>query len=167
MCHLITLSTTRPDDLREIEQACCVFEPLDADDPIGAALEHPHRWFVACRFGGCSCHFRHAHGPALAWDPAAGGPQESGGWVEDPQTEPSFGPPEDWSPEDADDVRATAEFWEILRSLAASGDAVEVVCVWEEPPGTEVEVRTWDVSLREVPRESFRFHDGWRFRIRP
>lgn len=163
MCNLVALSTTCPDDLRRIEQACCLLEPLDEDDPLYSLLEHPHRWFVSSQYGGCSCHFRHWSG----WytKPWETGPD--GAPVHHRETEPNFGPPQDWFPEEDDDVQATAEFWDILQGLVAAGQAVEVLCVWERPPGTGYELRTHDVSLREVPREAFRFNDGWRFRIRP
>lgn len=162
MCNLIALSTTCPDDLRQIEQTCCVFEPLGEDDPLGALLELRHRWFVSSRYGGCSCHFRHWTG----WYNHPGETRSDGTPVMHRETEPHFGPPEDWFPEDDDDVRATAEFWDILHGLATDHHAVEVACVWESS-NADYEVRTVDVSLREVTREAFRFCDGWRFRIRP
>ena len=114
------------------------------DEEREAAVEHlayRSRWFVACRFGGCSCHFRSF---------VEGNPRE-------------FWEPQDWFEEDPEDVEATRAFYDLVSSLVGHGHQVDIVTVWS---GDAVR-HQFDVSLSEVSREAFGFMDGTRFELVP
>jgi hypothetical protein len=142
MCHITFLSTTAPDDFQGVDDDHFRLERVADDEGEEAArsLAFPHRWYVECRFGGCSCHFRN--------------------WLE--ENPPEFGAPEDWFEEDPEDVEATRAFYDFVAGLVAAGHEVDIVTVWTG----SVPRHTWDVSLSEVSREAFRFMDGFRFLIR-
>jgi hypothetical protein len=143
MCFLIYLSTTSPEDLRLLPSKLYHLLPLSKeDDPaIANLLENPSQWFIECQYGGCSCHFRHLMTGGDLW----------------------FSPPEDWFPEDADDIEATKAVYDLLSKMLAEGHKVDLVDVWV---GTKPEAITErDVSLSEVDRDSFRFFENRKFNL--
>jgi hypothetical protein len=74
-----------------------------------------------------------------------------------------FSPPEDWFPEDADDIEATKAVYDLLSKMLAEGHKVDLVDVWV---GTKPEAITErDVSLSEVDRDSFRFFENRKFNL--
>lgn len=103
-------------------------------------LAYPHRWFLTCRYGGCSCHF----------------------WHSDYREEaPDFGPLEPWmGEEDPEDVEATSAFFELVARIVGEGHRIDVTDMSDEMMPQYV--RSIHVSLREVSRENLRFYDGWR-----
>jgi hypothetical protein len=141
MCYLLYLSTDCPRDLTTAEPR---FEPVPAheEEAVRSALAHPNVWYLPCRYGGCSCHFRHAMSVELG-----------------------FGEPEDWYQEDPENVQATMELHDFIAGLVAEGCAVDMVDFWGEPDD-EAEA-TIDVSLSNVTREKLRFFEGHRFVFSP
>lgn len=107
-------------------------------------LEYPNRWFVACRFGGCSCHFRNN----LRENP------------------PEFCAPEEWLEEDPEDVDATLAFYDFVTKLVRAGHQIDTVTVWASDAPFDT-IATREVSLSDVPRDAFRFFDEYRFRYVP
>ncbi len=146
MCHMVYLSTTCEEDLRALVSDCVRFEPItDRDDPaILALLEYPRRWFLTREFGGCSCHFRHS----MAIDSRTG----------DRIVE--FEPPQDWLPEDEDDVAATVAAYDVFSRIVEEGHYLDVVDVWNGARPETIE--TVGVSLSGVPGDHFRFHEDRR-----
>lgn len=107
-------------------------------------MEFPNRWFLGCRYGGCSCHFRNL----LRENP------------------PEFGAPEEWFPEDPDDIDATAAFYDLVSRLIAEGHQVDTVTVWTgDYPFDSIWTRV--VCLDTVSRQESRFIDQHRFRFIP
>ena len=143
MCHTVFISTTSDEDFSEIESDDFgICQPRDETD--GEALQllaYPHRWYLESQYGGCSCHFRHALAGA------------------------GFAPVEDWCPEDTDDIEATGHFYDLLQRVLAEGHQLDVVDLWNG--AAEEEVRTIDVELSTVPRDHFRFLNGFRLELRP
>ena len=141
MCNLVYFSTTSEEDLAQLSSSVIRMRaPDDSDDEsLLDLLAHPSRWYLESRYGGCSCHYRHR----MYGDPS------------------EFGPLEEWSNEDADDIESTLAAYDLFQRLVAEGDAVDVLDVWNDTPPEDV--RELFVSLSDVPRESFRFFEGYRF----
>ena len=144
MCYSIYLSTTSQDDLSQLPSKLYRFLPITSeDDPdIIQLLDYPVKWYIQCQYGGCSCHFRHL-GEGSSID---------------------FSPPEDWCPEDADDVEATKAVYDLLAGMLDNGYRVDLIDVWSN---TSPEAITpLDVSLNEVTQDAFRFFENYQFRLR-
>lgn len=141
MCYVIYVSTTSPEALDRLPGSLYRFMSLieDQDPAIVGLLAHPYRWYLECQYGGCSCHFRHLG---------------EGGDLD-------FSPPEDWCPEDPDDIEATAAVYDVLEPLVAGGYELDLIDAWNGTPSTAI--RDVPVSLREVPRDRFRFFENHRF----
>ena len=139
MCYMLFLSTSSSEDLSRYNSELLRFgAPEDDQGPMMSGLEYEYKWFVGSS-SGCSCSFRHlAHGSDLG-----------------------FGEPEDWYPEDEDDIRATGELYRVIASLVDDGHRVDCVDVWwsTEP----VEIGTLPVSLQAVPERAFRLFEDSRF----
>jgi hypothetical protein len=76
-----------------------------------------------------------------------------------------FGAPEDWCPEEQDEIDATRELYGILKEIVQRGQQVEVLDCWS---GDEEEAAlALDVSLTEVPVEHFRLFEGHLFTLKP
>ena len=141
MCYVIYLSTTSEEALDDLPRDLCRFAPVtDADDmELVELLAHPQRWYLESRYGGCSCHFRHLGG----------------------ESDMCFDPPEEWCPEDDDDVESTAAVYDFLARIVESGHKLDIISAWN---GTSPqEIKDLPVSLHAVPRDSFRFFENYRF----
>lgn len=146
MCYVVAFSTTCADDLAQDPDGHYYIVPLPQDDFAHAEnLAYSNKWFLGCRYGGCSCHFWHESRL---------------------NAEPDFKPLEAWMPEeDEEDMASTAAFFDFVSSLVLKGYRVDVVDMLEDMMPQYV--RSREVSIRDVPREFFRFYDGWRFDLRP
>ncbi|MCX6380814.1 MAG: hypothetical protein NT023_15305, partial [Armatimonadetes bacterium] len=100
--------------------------------------------YLEGQYGGCSCHFRHL--------------------FEVEGSEMDFGPPADWFPEDADDVKSTKAVYDVLARLLTEGHKVDLVDVWENTPPEAIPAL--NVSLGEVDRDSFQFFENHTFDLR-
>lgn len=143
MCYSIYLSTTSQEDLSSLPSTLYRFLPLtEEDDPdILRLLDYPVQWYLQCRYGGCSCYFRHL---------GAG-------------SDMNFAPPEDWFPEDLDDLEATQAVYEVLVRILAEGHRVDLVDAWTDAqPET---ITLLDVSVSEVPQDNFRFFENHKFNM--
>lgn len=144
MCYLIFFSTTDKRNFGDSSSAFFQIEPIKSTDPddVVDSLAHPFKWYLASRYGGCSCHYRH--------------------W---PGGDPLFGPPVDWFPEDEDDVEATAGFYDFVSSIVHAGHNIDVIDIWG--PGEEEAFPTTAVRLSEVSRADFRFVENHRLDLVP
>ena len=140
MCYSVYLSTTSMEDLGHRPGDLFSFASIDKDDnpEIVGLLAYPARWRLVCRYGGCSCHFRH---------------------IEDES--PTFSTPEAWRPEDADDIESTGAFYDFLRDLLGTGHRVDLIDVWSDARAEYIDLLS--VSLGQVDRVAFRFFADWRF----
>lgn len=141
MCYTIFLSTTSPEALDALPSHLYQFSrPTEAEvKAIGGLLKHPYHWYLTGPYGGCSCHFRHLGEGSHMY----------------------FSAPEDWDPEDAEEIESTMAVYDALAHILASGNALDLIDLWNGmgPEG----VKDLPVSLRDVTRERFRFFENYRF----
>jgi hypothetical protein len=85
MCYAVYISTDSTEDLSKRNSELVRFEKVTDPnaDPCTRLLDLPNQWYVGSKTG-CSCTFRHLMSVKLG-----------------------FGEPEDWYPEEQDDVDAT------------------------------------------------------------
>lgn len=142
MCNLILFSTDCEEDLASAGGGLFIVEPCEQDNPHKAEqyLQHPHKWQLICRYGGCSCHFRRII-----------------------TEEPGFMGPADWLPEDDDDVESAAAFYDFAKELVNRGHRLDLVDVWDSEPQFK---GTLDVSFERVSKQEFLFFEGFRFEFR-
>ena len=142
MCNMVFVSTDSPEDLAAIVSPNFEFSLLSEveDLKLTCVLEHPNRWFVTGRYGGCSCHLRHL--------------------IDDPRVDFGFHEPFDWCPEDPEDVEDTAAIYDVFRRLVTNGANVDVVDLWNSEVAEPVETVT--VSLAEIDRGKFLFMENRR-----
>ena len=100
-------------------------------------LRHEHKWFVASK-SECSCTFRHFVTP------------ESG-----------FGEPQDWCPEDEDNVRATAELYRVIGGLIGAGEQVDCLDAWYDAKSDEIKEVV--VTLGTVSEKEFLLFENHHF----
>lgn len=131
MCYSIYFSSTAS-DLACHQPGSFSVLPLESD--VVVPLRFANRYFLSCRFGGCSCHFRHAH-------------EELG-----------FGLPEDWFQEDEANFAPTAAFYQFLRGVLDAGYPVDLIDVWSDTDPVALETRR--VRMSEVSEQEFRFLEG-------
>jgi hypothetical protein len=140
MCYVVFLSTTSPEDLSVRDTELMRFERELGNEPAIALLENPHRWYVGSQGpkGCCSCHFRHLVSPELG-----------------------FGVPEDWYPENSEDIEATGEFFAVIRKLIDDHETVDRVDAWTQTMATDICRR--EVSVSNLQRGEFRFFENHHF----
>lgn len=141
MCYLTLLSTDSPEDLGERSNDLIRFSREMPGVPEESHLGHANRWLVASRHG-CSCGFRH-----LPVESAALG----------------FGEPQDWYPEEAEDVEATRHVIATIRRLVIGGARVDCVDAWAHGKAAAELVGTVSVDLATVEDRAFRFFENHRF----
>lgn len=145
MCYMVYISTDCADDLSCRSSELVRFREPSAEtwSPCPRILKHEHRWFVGSQ-SGCSCTFRHlSHG----------------------SIELGFGPPEEWFPEDQDEIDATRQLHDILRGIVQRGRQVDLLDCWSGDE--EEDAVALDVSLTVVPVEHFRLFEGYVFTMKP
>ena len=158
MCNLVHFSTTSQEDLSLLPHDNYIVQHPDEDSaPHIAHLQHPNKWYLACRFGGCSCHFRHL-----------------GMFVIDPRTGNMIGvadgefltPEQDSYDQSDEQEREDAKaVYDLIARLLAEGHQVDLLDSWN---GEDLDqLRSLEVSLSRVPRDAFRFFDGYRFILQP
>jgi hypothetical protein len=137
VCYTVYLSTTSAEDLTPRSSALVRFEKPEADDPLAGALRFENRWCIATRTG-CSCGLRHTMSPELG-----------------------FTEPEDWNPEEPEDLEATASLIGIVRELVARGRQADAIDAWAgAEPG---DLKHMEVDLGAVSDRQFRFFENYHF----
>ena len=142
MCYGVYISTDSPEDLGTRNSELVRFKKVTdpSTDHCTGLLQHPNQWYVGSK-SECGCAFRHLNSVELG-----------------------FGPPEDWAPEEKDEIDATKELYATLTSLLSSGHRVDLLDRWEgaEPD----EITTLDLSLDDVTQEAFRLFENHMFRLK-
>lgn len=141
MCYLIYFSTSSDEDFTMLQSEHFTISTPDPvkDSEYTGLPEHAHCWFLMCKYGGCSCHFRH--------------------FLDDKQ----FAPIAEWRQEDEDDVESTIQIYDVFWRLFLEGHHLDIVDVWSGTPPEEVD--SIDVDLSEVFRENFRIFENRRFAV--
>jgi hypothetical protein len=139
MCYVLCLSTSSDDDLTRFNSDLISFEPLaDEDDDEGIGiLTNPHRWYVSARTG-CSCAFRHLADGKLVFDE-----------------------PQDWFPEEQDDIEATAELCRVIDALLVVGYEADCLDRWCD--ASLDAIQSMKVDLRAVSEQAFRLFENHHF----
>jgi hypothetical protein len=145
MCYMVYVSTDCTDDLSLQDSSLVRFERPSAEkaSPCPRVLRPERAWFVASA-SGCSCTFRHLCRESISL---------------------GFGEPEDWCPEEPEEIDATKQLYSVLRALVERGHDVEVLDCWSGEE--DVEPVVLDVSLSQVPAAHFRLFEGHLFRLKP
>ena len=141
MCYMIVLSTSSPEDLTQYNSNLLSFEAKLPGLAEENELNLPHRWFVGSK-DGCSCAFRHLHASAV---------------------ELGFSDPEEWYPEEQDDIDATKQFYEVVSKLVYDGYSVDCVDAWDHQEGKSSLSGTEVVSIKAVKSTEFRFFENYKF----
>ena len=142
MCYGVYISTDSPENLAERNSDLVRFEKVTdpSADPCIGLLDFPNQWYVGSK-SECSCTFRHLCSVEL-----------------------EFGEPEDWYPEEQDEIDATKQLYSVLTSLLSSQYNVDLADRWE---GTQPEdITTLDVSLDYVSEKAFRMFEDHKFRLK-
>ena len=136
------LSTTSSEDLAIGNNDLVRFSRVLPGLPEEKYLAFPYKWFIGSQ-AGCSCSFRHLYVTSI---------------------ELGFGTPEDWYPEEANDITATHQAISLIRSLIEKGEKVDVIDAWADGKAEAVPLSgDIEVNLTEVDNESFRFFENHRF----
>ena len=140
---MLHMSTDCPDDLEAMSSAHVRFERPSVAGycPSPPILKHAEKWFIGSSTG-CSCTFRHL----------SLGAQELG-----------FGEPEDWFPEEQDEIDGTLELYDMLKGLVERGHQVELFDSWNGEVPPDLQKRT--VSFSEVPGTHFRLFENTLFTL--
>ena len=149
MCNMVYFSTSSDEDLSLLGSKNISFGRISETDPeeILALLSFPNQWYLTGRHGGCSCHFRHALEYSLSED--------------DDAPEPEFLSPQDWNPEDAENIEDTLAAFDKICDIVTKGHSIDLVDWWN---GTDPEdIRTKEVKILGLPREEFRFFENYKF----
>ena len=144
MCYLTVLSTNSNQDLSEynsdLVSFCSEYNKLKENN----FLEYKNKWFIARKGESCSCGFRYVE----RWNIEALG----------------FSEPEDWSPEDPEDIKATHEIVNVILQLLESGEKVDSVTSWQDEANPMQELLgNIKINISEIGIERFRFFDDYRF----
>jgi hypothetical protein len=138
MCYSLYLSTSSRDDLTKYNSELLRFkQPEPADEKWVGLLRYEHKWFVGSK-SVCSCTFRHSV-----------------------ERESGFEEPQDWCPEDDENVRATAELYRVIRGLIGAGEQVDCLDAWYEAKGDEIKERV--VTLSAVSEREFLLFENHHF----
>ncbi len=138
MCYSLYLSTSSREDLTKYNSELLRFkQPESPDEKWTSLLRQEHKWFVGSK-SECSCTFRHLCA-----------------------TELSFMEPQDWCPEDAENIQATAELYRVIQGLLASGEQVDCLDVWYGAKSNDV--KEMKVALSTVSEKQFLLFENHHF----
>lgn len=141
MCYMIVLSTNSDRNLADLNSDFVVFSKVLPATSKTAFLKFEHQWYLGSK-DGCSCGFRHLDRQNVAL---------------------GFCDPQDWYPEESDDIAATVEAFTVLKSIATEGVELDCIDVWtsdEDDDGPLAGEMT--VNLATLSSTSFRFFEGHR-----
>jgi hypothetical protein len=141
MCYMTLLSTDSPEDLGRGNNDLVRFSRELPGLPEEADLEHAHRWLIGSRHG-CSCGFRHLYVGSV---------------------DLGFGEPQDWYPEEPEDLEATLQVIATIRQLVSGGARVDCIDAWAHGEATARLSGTVHVDLATLGDRSFRLFENHRF----
>ena len=139
MCYFILLSTSSDEDLSQYNNELVRFEKNIPDIPEVKDLKYKNSWYLGSK-SGCSCTFRHLCSIELG-----------------------FAPPEDWYPEEEEEIEATLQVARIIRRLVNQGELVDCLDIWEGNKDKNMPLKAIEVNLADVPDEAFRFMENHLF----
>ena len=146
MCNVIFFSTDISEDFSKLDTKLfrCYVPPEDVIEMVRDALANPNTCYLACRYGGCSCHFRHAQRFSK---------------------DKSFRPATPEDDEDADNIESTEAFYDLCTRLVLEGHRIDIYDTWDGEEGVVEETR--EISVRDLSRDAFRFVEYCRIVLIP
>ncbi len=141
MCYMVILSTDSEINLSKYNDKLVQYSKDMPGLSEESYLKYQNMWFVTSQHT-CSCGFRHMHFNNI----------DSG-----------FGVPENWCPEEAEDLESTLEFIQTIRNLLNSGAKVDCIDVWDSQDGSGILSGVVDVDLSSIKDEEFRFYENCHF----
>lgn len=151
MCNFIYFSTDSEEDLEKLPRELFRVFPTarPQDEQLDEVLEFARQWYLECRYGGCSCHFRHHDGDRdLRFLP----PIRSAVTNNDQD-------------EDDDIIESTQAAYDLFSRLVNAGHRLDIFDSYND--GVPAKLETVQVSLGEVGREAFRFLEHKRMVLSP
>ena len=142
MCYLTLLSTSSDADLTVRNNELVQFSKSLPGIEEEKYLEYPFKWYLGSKTG-CSCEFRRLCTQSVSL---------------------GFGDPEEWFPEEPDQIVATRHIASVIRSMVASGARVDCVDAWaHDPKVADPLAGQIEVDLSEISDTQFRFFERHRF----
>jgi hypothetical protein len=138
---MLLLSTDSPENLAERNDEYIIFSRELPPLAESTLLNYSNKWFVGSREG-CSCGFRHLYIGSV---------------------ELGFREPEDWYPEESEDIEATLRFISIIREIAEKGANVDCIDAWGHTSETANLDGTVQVDLSSLNSRTFRFFENHHF----
>jgi hypothetical protein len=137
VCYSIYLSTDADLDLSRKNSDLVQFRKEPVPQVYRSLLRYPNQWYVGSKTV-CSCTFRHLHSIELG-----------------------FCEPQDWYPEDEQEIEATLIFIMIVRALLNQGYQVDCIDTWEADSPDEI--KKINVNLDHFRDDQFRFYENHHF----
>jgi hypothetical protein len=140
MCYSLYLSTNSNQDLKKYNDSQISFKKIDKEDEIVQLLKNENKWFVGSS-SGCSCTFRYLSDDSL-----------------------EFGEPEDWMPEEKEEIEATLKLYEVIYKLIADGYSVECINTWEDIKSSDI--KTLELEIDKISAKEFRLFENHLFKFK-
>lgn len=137
MCYSIYLSTDSDLDLSTKNNHLIQFMKESIPQPYLSLLQFQNHWYVGSK-SICSCTFRHLHSIELG-----------------------FCEPQDWYPEDEQEIEATLIFIRIVREILQQGNQVDCLDIWEA--ASQSDIIQINVNLEDIRDDQFRFYENYHF----
>lgn len=141
MCNMCIISTSSELDLRQFNSSQVVFSQDMPDVPEEKFLKYEYKWYLGSS-DGCSCRFRHlmdVNFPDLG-----------------------FADPEDWFPEEQEDIDATLQLVKIFKTILSTGVRIDCIDAWANASTAEPLITgNVVVDFAEIPDTSFRFIENY------
>ncbi len=137
---MVYIVTDYQDDLSKFNNELVTFKQV-ADRHRGkftSLFLLPYIWHICSRTG-CSCGFRNDN-PEI-------------GFIE----------PEDWFPEDEDSIKATRQVYKTLSNILKTGSRIDCLSAWSDAENGDI--KTIEISFKEIKEKQFRFFTNYLFKI--
>ncbi len=141
MCYMTIVSTTSNLDLTEFNTGDVVFDREMPGIPEEKLLKYDNKWYLGSSQG-CSCGFRHL--------------------MSENFKDLGFAKPEDWFPENQEDIDATLKVIEVFKRILSSGSNLECIDAWASDDSLEPNLSGQvKVNLSKIPDAAFRFIENY------
>lgn len=139
---MTVLSTTSKEDLSIHNNEFVQFStelPCVSEEKY---LQFDSKWLISADYG-CSCGFRHLSTGSI---------------------DLGFDEPKDWSPEEAESIKSTLQFIQIIRTLVERNECVDCIDAWcgDQDEAEPLDGDT-DIHLDTMNDNCFRFFENYRF----
>lgn len=145
MGYMTIISTTSDLDSCAFNSSDLIFDTQMPGIPEEQLLTYPRKWYVGSAHG-CSCGFRQLLGDNFA--------------------DLGFADPEEWFPENPEDVEATLKLVEVFERIALGGSKLQCIDAWCSDDASAPQLSgNLIVNLSELPRGAFRLIENYSHEI--